>query len=141
MAKKVTKILKMVVPGGKAAPGVPLGPVLGGAGVNIGEFIKQFNEATADKGGMLMNVILTAYDDRSFTFELKSPPASALLKKAAGIEKGSGKNAQSRAGRVTRAQVRAIATEKLPDLNCVDVDSAMKIIEGSARSMGIQVVE
>ncbi len=141
MAKKQTKTIKLVVPGGKAAPGVPLGPVLGGAGVNIGEFIKQFNAETANKNGMLMNVVLTAYDDRSFEYIIKSSPMSALIKAAAGIGKGASKNRTQTAGKLTTEQVRAIAMEKLPDSNANDVEAAMQMVRGTARSMGVKIID
>ncbi len=138
-AKKVTKKIKVVVPAGKANPAPPLGPALGQAGVNIGDFVNKFNEATKASMGDLVPVEISVYEDRSFTFVLKTPPASSLLKKAAGIEKGSGKNLVSKAGSVTKAQVKEIAEKKMKDLNANDVNAAMKIIEGSARSMGIEV--
>ncbi len=141
MAKKATKTIKLVVPGGKAAPGVPLGPVLGGAGVNIGEFIKQFNAETADKNGMLMNVILQAYDDRSFDYVIKSSPMSALIKAKLGIAKGSGKNASSFVGKITRKQMEEIAQEKMQYSNANDIDAVIKMIEGTCRSMGVKIAE
>ncbi len=141
MAKKVNKIIKLVVPGGKAAPGVPLGPVLGGAGVNIGEFIKQFNADTADKMGMLMNVVLTSYDDRSFTYEIKSSPMSALVKAKIGIQKGSGKCKSSTAGKITRQQMIEIAEDKMKYTNGNDVEAVVKMIEGTCRSMGVRIVD
>jgi large subunit ribosomal protein L11 len=141
MAKKQTKIIKLVVAGGKAAPGVPLGPVLGSAGVNIGEFIKQFNAETADKGGMLMNVVLTVYDDRSFDYILKSSPMSALIKAAAGIGKGASKNRTQTVGKLTIDQVRSIAMEKLPDSNANDVEAVMQMVRGTARSMGVKIID
>ncbi|MEM1165601.1 MAG: 50S ribosomal protein L11 [Planctomycetota bacterium] len=140
MAKReVVNQIKVMAPGGSATPGPPLGPALGAAGVNPGQFIQQFNAATADKGGMMMGCVITVYSDRSFEFELKSPPASALLKKAAGVEKGSGTPQNMDGGTITRDQVREIAQEKMEDLNAWDVESAMRMIEGSARSMGIVV--
>lgn len=141
MAKKVNKIIKMVVPGGKAAPGVPLGPVLGGAGVNIGEFIKQFNADTADKNGMLMNVVLTSYDDRTFDYVIKSSPMSALVKAKIGITKGSGKNNLSSAGKITRKQMEEIAEDKLQYTNGNDIEAVIKMIEGTCRSMGVRIVD
>ena len=140
MAKKLTKVIKLVVTAGKAAPGVPLGPVLGGAGVNIGEFIKQFNEKTASKMGMPMNVVLTAYDDRSFDFILKSPPVSALIMAAAGIPKGASKVTQT-IGKITKAQAEAIALEKLPDSNANDILGAYNMVVGAARSMGVKIID
>lgn len=137
--REVVQQLKVMAPGGSATPGPPLGPALGAAGVNPGQFIQQFNAATADKGGMMMGCVITVYSDRSFEFELRSPPASALLKKAAGVEKGSGTPQSMDGGKVTRDQIREIAKEKMSDLNAWDEESAMRMIEGSARSMGIVV--
>lgn len=139
MAKKIAKKIKLQIPAGKANPAPPLGPALGQAGVNIGEFVNQFNEKTREMMGDIVSTEITVYDDRSFTFIMKSSPASSLLLKAAGIQKGSGKNATKKVGTVTKAQVREIAEKKLEDLNANDVEAAMKIIEGSARSMGIEV--
>ncbi|MGP1346978.1 MAG: 50S ribosomal protein L11 [Phycisphaerales bacterium] len=140
MAKReLTRVMKIMAPGGKATPGPPLGPALGAAGVNPGQFIQQFNAATADKGGLMMGCIIKVYSDRTFEFELRSSPASALLKKAAGVEKGSGTPQDRAGGKVTREQVRAIAQEKLADLNTADVEAAMLMVEGTARSMGIVV--
>ena len=139
MAKKITKKLKLVITGGAATPAPPTGPALGQAGVNIGEFVKQFNDATAQMRGEVVPVEITVYEDRTFTFILKTPPASALILKALGKEKGSGKNAVSKIGTLTKAQVREIAEKKMPDLNANDIEAAMKIIEGSARSMGVEV--
>ena len=139
MAKKVIKKLKLQVPGGAANPAPPVGPALGQAGVNIGEFVTKFNAATQQMRGDIIPVEISVYEDRTFSFVLKTPPASRLLLKALGKESGSGKNAVSKIGTVTKAQVREIAERKLPDLNTKDVDHAMKIIEGTARSMGIDV--
>jgi large subunit ribosomal protein L11 len=139
MAKKVTKKLKLVIPAGKANPAPPVGPALGQAGVNIGEFVKQFNDATKDMVGDIVPVEISVYEDRTFTFVLKTPPASSLILKAMGKEKGSGKNAVSKIGSITKAQLKEIAEKKMPDLNANDIDSAMKIITGSARSMGVDV--
>ncbi|MCD8494744.1 MAG: 50S ribosomal protein L11 [Candidatus Pacebacteria bacterium] len=139
MAKKIVKTLKLQIKGGQANPAPPLGPALGQAGVNIGEFVNQFNAATSAQMGETVSVLLDVYDDRTFSFVIKTAPASALIKKAAGIKSGSGKNAQKKAGSITTAQLRQIAEEKLPDLNAHDIDAAMKIIEGSARSMGVQI--
>jgi len=138
MAEAVKKI-KVQIPAGKANPAPPLGPALGQAGVNIGEFVNQFNEKTREMGNDIIPVEISVYEDRSFSFVLKTPPASSLLMKAAGVQKGSGKNLTSKAGSVTKAQVREIAEKKMPDLNANDVDAAAKIIEGTARSMGIEV--
>ncbi len=139
MAKKIIKKVKVIAPAGKATPAPPLGPTLGQAGVNIGDFTKKFNDATKTMIGDMIPVVITVYDDRSYDFVLKTPPASSLILKAVGIEKGSGKHAVKRAGTITKAQVRAIAERKLPDLNASDIDAAMKIIEGSCRSMGVDV--
>ncbi len=139
MAKKITKKLKLVIPAGKANPAPPVGPALGQAGVAIGEFVKQFNDATAKMAGDIVPVEITVYEDRTFTFVLKTPPASSLILKAMGKEKGSGKNAVSKIGSITKAQLKEIAEKKMPDLNANDIDAAMKIIAGSARSMGVDV--
>ncbi len=139
MAKAIKKQLKLVIPAGKANPAPPVGPALGQAGVNIGEFVKKFNDGTKAMGNDMVPVIITVYEDRSFDLAFKTPPASDLIKKAIGIEKGSGKNKVSKAGTITKAQVRAIAERKMPDLNATDIEAAMKIIEGSARSMGVDV--
>lgn len=140
MAKKVVAQIKLQLPAGKATPAPPVGPALGQHGVNIMEFCKQFNAKTADNAGMIIPVVLTVYADRSFTFELKTPPASILLKKAAGVEKGSGEPNRNKVGKVTREQVREIAKTKMQDLNANDIEAAMLMIEGTARSMGIEVV-
>jgi len=139
MAKKITKKIKLQAPAGKATPAPPLGPALGQAGVNIGEFVVKFNDATREMMGDIVPVEITVYEDRTFTFILKTPPASNLLMKAAGVEKGSGKNRVSKAGSVTKDQVRQIAERKMADLNANDIDAASKIIAGTARSMGIDV--
>ena len=139
MAKKITRKLKLVIPAGKANPAPPIGPALGQAGINIGDFVKRFNDATKAMGNDLVPVVVSVYEDRTFNFILKTPPASSLILKAAGIEKGSGKNVVSKAGKITKAQVKEIAEKKLKDLNANDVDAAMKIIEGTARSMGVEV--
>ena len=139
MAKKLVKKLKLQIPAGKANPAPPVGPALGQAGVNIGEFVTKFNAATAPMSGDIIPVEISVFDDRSFTFVLKTPPASNLLLKALGIEKGSGKNAVSKVGTVTKAQLRTIAEKKMSDLNANDVEQAIKIIAGTARSMGIEV--
>ena len=141
MAKKVVKKLKLQIPAGKATPAQPIGPALGQAGINIGEFVTKFNEATREMIGDIIPVEISVYEDRSFSFVMKTPPASNLLLKAAGVEKGAGKSLLSKAGKVTKAQVREIAEKKLRDLNTDNVEQAMKIIEGSARSMGIEVVK
>lgn len=137
---KVTKKLKIELPAGKATPAPPVGTTLGPTGINIGEFVKQFNDATKNKIGDIIPAEISIYEDRSFKFVLKTSPASSLLKKAAGIEKGSGKAGTQKSGKVTKAQIREIAEIKLPDLNANSLDEAVRIIEGSARSMGIEVV-
>jgi large subunit ribosomal protein L11 len=139
MVKTVTKQIKLQAPGGQATPGQKLGPVLGQAGINIGEFVTKFNAATQDKMGMTIPVVISVYDDRTFDFELKTPPASYLLLKAIGKDKGSGKNLVSKAGTATKAQIREVAETKMVDLNAKDTEGAMRIIEGTARSMGIEV--
>jgi len=139
MAKKIIKKVKVSAPAGKATPAPPLGPTLGQAGVNIGDFTKKFNDATKNMGNDIVPVVITVYEDRTYDFVLKTPPASSLILKAAGIEKGSGKQALKKAGSITRAQVKEIAEKKMPDLNANDIEGAMKIIEGSARSLGIEV--
>lgn len=141
MAKKVIGFIKLQIPAGQANPSPPVGPALGQHGVNIMEFCKAFNARTQDKMGYIIPVEITVYADRSFTFITKTPPASTLLLKAAGLEKGSGEPNKNKVGKVTRAQVEEIAKTKMPDLNATDIDAAMRIIEGTARSMGIEVVE
>ena len=141
MAKKVKTILKLQLPAGAANPAPPVGTVLGPQGINLQEFCKQFNEATKDMKGDIVPAQITIFEDRSFKFILKTPPAAALLKKAAGIEKGSGNPLTTKVGKVTRADVRAIAEKKLPDLNTTDLDAAEKIIRGTAKNMGIEVTE
>lgn len=139
MAKKVVKKLKLQIAGGKANPAPPVGPALGQAGINIGDFVKKFNDATKDKMGDIVPVEISVYDDRSYSFVLKTPPASSLILKAVKQEKGSGKPNLKKIGTITKAQVREIAEKKLPDLNATDIEAAMKIIAGSARSMGVDV--
>ncbi len=141
MAKKVTKKLKIVFPAGKATPAPPAGPILGQAGINIGEFIKQFNDATREMMGQTIPAEITVYEDRSFTFILKTPPASSLITRALGVEKGSGKPNTAKIGKLSKAQLREIAETKMPDLNANDVEAAMKIIAGTARSMGVDIKE
>jgi large subunit ribosomal protein L11 len=140
MAKKVIAQIKLQLPAGKATPAPPVGPALGQHGVNIMEFCKQFNAKTADQPGMIIPAVLTVFADRSFTFILKTPPASVLLKKAAGLEKASGEPNKVKVGKVTLDQVREIAELKKVDLNANDVDAAMEMIKGTANSMGIEVV-
>ena len=139
MAKKVMAIVKLQCPAGAANPSPPVGPALGQHGVNIMEFCKAFNARTQDKQGLIIPSVITIFADRSFTFELKTPPAAVLLKRAAKLEKGSGEPNRNKVGKVTRAQVREIAEIKMPDLNAHDIDAAMNIVAGTARSMGIEV--
>lgn len=139
MAKKVIKIVKLQIPAGKANPAPPVGPALGQAGINIMGFCKEFNAQTADKAGLIIPVEITVYEDRSFTFILKTPPAAVLLKKAAGIESGSGEPNKKKVATVKRDKVREIAEAKMPDLNAASVEAAMLMVEGTARSMGIVI--
>lgn len=141
MAKKVKAIVKLQCPAGKANPAPPVGPALGQHGVNIMEFVKQYNERTAPQMGTIIPVEITIFDDRTFTFVTKTPPAPTLLIKAAGVPKGSGEPNKKKVGTVTRAKVEEIAKIKMPDLNANTLDAAVKIIEGTARSMGLTVVE
>jgi len=141
MAKRIVGMIKLQVPAGQANPAPPVGPALGQHGVNIMEFCKAFNARTQKQQGMIIPAVITVYHDRSFTFITKTPPASILLKKAAGIEKGSHSPSKETEGKVTRSQVREIAELKMEDLNANDVEGAMKIIEGTARSMGMLVVD
>lgn len=141
MAKKITKMVKLQVPAGKATPAPPVGPVLGQAGVNIMSFVKDFNDRTAKQAGLIIPVEITVYEDRSFTFICKTPPAAVLLKKAAGLEKASGEPNKNKVGKVTREQVKEIAETKMPDLNANTVEAAMRLVEGTARSMGIEVTD
>ncbi len=140
MAKReLVKTFKIMAPGGKATPAPPLGPVLGANGVNPGQFIQQFNAATAQLNGKLVGCIVRAFSDRSFEFEVKSSPASVLILEAAGVEKGSGNPNKEKVGKITREQVRKIAQEKMPDLNSTTIEAAMRVIEGTARQMGVTV--
>jgi large subunit ribosomal protein L11 len=141
MAKKVVGELKLQIPAGKANPSPPVGPALGQRGINIMEFCKAFNEKTKDMMGFNIPVIITVYSDKSFTFVTKQPPATDFIKKAAGIQKGSDNPLKNKVGKLTKAQVQEIAEKKMPDLNTKDIDQAMKIIEGSARSIGIEIVD
>ncbi|HHE64969.1 MAG TPA: 50S ribosomal protein L11 [Bacteroidetes bacterium] len=141
MAKKVIAYIKLQIPAGQANPSPPVGPALGQHGVNIMEFCKAFNAKTQDKVGYIIPVVITVYADRSFSFVTKTPPASTLLLKAAKIEKGSGEPNLKKVGKVTKQQVEEIAKTKMPDLNAANLEAAMRIIEGTARSMGIEVVE
>ena len=142
MAKKelVTK-LKLQAPGGQATPAPPIGPALGQHGVNIGQFVQQFNAATTALNGMMVGVVISVFSDRSFTFEVKSPPAAVLLKDAAKVAKGSGVPNKDKVGQVTKAQLRAIAQKKLPDLNSNSVEAAERVVAGTARSMGIDIID
>jgi large subunit ribosomal protein L11 len=141
MAKKITAYVKLQVPAGKANPAPPIGPALGQHGVNIMEFCKQFNAKTANLGDINIPVVITIFSDRSFTFITKTPPAADLLKKTLGIGKGSAKPNREKIGKVTRQQLRDIAETKLPDLNCTDIESAVRTIEGTAKNMGLEVVD
>jgi len=141
MAKKILGKIKLQIPAGQANPAPPVGPALGQQGVNIMDFCKAFNATTQDRAGLVIPVIITVYQDRSFTFITKSPPASSLLKRAAGLAKGSGVPNRDKVGKVTREQLKEIAKQKAEDLNATDIERAMKIIEGTARSMGIQVTD
>ena len=141
MAKKVSKVVKLQCEAGKASPAPPIGPALGQAGVNIMGFVKEFNERTAQQAGLIIPVVITVYEDRSFTFITKTPPAAVLLKKAAGIPKGSGVPNRDKVAKVGRDKVREIAELKMPDLNANTVEQAMSMVEGTARSMGIEIVD
>ena len=141
MAKKITGYIKLQVPAGKANPAPPIGPALGQHGVNIMEFCKAYNAATEAMRGTIIPVEITIYEDRTFSFITKTPPAAELIKKAAGVPKGSGVPHREKVGKISRDQVREIATTKLPDLNANDIESAMKIVEGTARSMGVTVAD
>ena len=141
MAKKVTGYIKLQIPAGKATPAPPVGPALGQHGVNIMEFTKQFNAKTADKGDLIIPVVITVYSDRSFSFITKTPPAPVLIKKAAGLAKASGVPNKQKVGSITKAQVKEIAELKMPDLNAASLEAAMSMIEGTAKSMGITVKE
>jgi large subunit ribosomal protein L11 len=141
MAKEVVALVKLQAPGGQATPAPPVGPALGQHGVNIGQFVSQFNEATRQLNGMPVPVVISIHADRTFTFVVKSPPAAVLLKEAAQLAKGSGEPNKEKVGTVTREQVRQIAERKMQDLNAFEVDAAARIIEGTARSMGVEVVD
>ena len=141
MAKKVIAQVKLQLPGGGASPAPPVGPALGQHGANIMEFVKSFNERTKNQAGTILPVIITIYQDRSFTYIVKTPPAAELIKQAIGIQKGSGEPNKNKVGKITRQQLREIAEKKLPDLNTNDIEAAAKIIEGTARSMGVEVIE
>jgi large subunit ribosomal protein L11 len=139
MAKAVTRVLKLQIPAGKATPAPPLGPTLGQVGVNIGEFTTRFNDATREMMGDKVSVVLSVFDDRTFDFIVKTPPTSSLILKSLNIPKGSGKNLTSKVGTLSKAQVKEIAERKMPDINANDLDAASKIVEGTARSMGVEV--
>jgi len=139
MAKKVVAVIKLAITAGKANPAPPIGPALGQHGVNIMMFCKEYNARTSDQAGMVVPVEISVYEDRSFTFILKTPPASKLIAKAAGVERGSGEPNRKKVGSITRTQLREIAQAKLPDLNANDIEAAMNIVEGTARNMGITV--
>ena len=141
MAKKLVKKIKVQAVGGKATPAPPLGPVLGQAGINIGEFVNKFNAATAQMGDDIIPAEITIYQDRTFDFKLKTPPASDLLRKAAGVEKGAANPLAGKVGKISRAKIHEIAERKMEDLNANDIEAASKIIEGTARSMGIEVAD
>jgi len=141
VAKEIKTIVKLQIPGGKATPAPPIGPALGQAGINIQQFCVQFNDRTKEQVGSIIPVVITVFEDRSFTFITKTPPASDLLKKACKIQKGSGNSKQDKVATITRAQLREIAAVKMPDLNANDIEAAARIIEGSAKNMGIVVVD
>ena len=141
MAKKVARVVKLQVPAGKATPAPPVGPALGQAGVNIMAFVKDFNERTAKQAGLIIPVEITVFEDRSFTFITKTPPAAVLLKKAAGIEKASGEPNKTKVAKLPLAKAREIAESKMPDLNAASIEAATSMIEGTARSMGIEIVD
>ena len=139
MAKQIDKLVKLQIPAGKATPAPPVGPALGQAGINIMDFTKAFNAQTADQAGMLIPVVISVYDDKSFTFITKQPPMSALLKKIAGVQKGSGEPNTNKVATITKAQVEEVANQKMPDLNAASLEAAMRIVEGTAKSMGFVV--
>jgi large subunit ribosomal protein L11 len=139
MAKKAVKQVKLIIPAGKATPAPPIGPALGQAGINIGDFTKKFNDQTKNQAGDVLPVVITTYDDRSYDFVVKTPVTSQLILKAMGKEKGSGKPNTVKIGTISKAKIREIAEKKLPDLNATTVEQAMKIVEGTARNMGVEV--
>ena len=139
--KKISAVVKLQLPAGKATPGPPVGSSLGPHGINIAGFTKEFNEKTASQAGLIIPVVVTIYTDRSFSFVLKTPPAAILIMKAIGLEKGSAVPNKTKVGTITKEQVRQIAQTKMPDLNCTSIESAMSMIEGAARSMGVEVVD
>ena len=139
--KEIAKIIKLQIPAGKATPAPPVGPALGGTGINIMQFVKEFNDKTAKEAGMIIPIVLTVYKDKSFTFITKEPPMAVLIKKAAKIEKASGKPNRDKVATITKAQVEEIAKQKMPDLNAASLEAAMSMVEGTARSMGVIVAE
>lgn len=139
MAKKIKAITKLVIPAGKATPAPPIGPSLAQYGINLGDFVKQFNDASRSMAGFKVGVEITIYEDRSFSFIIKQPPASELIKKAAGVEKGSGMPNKNKIAKISKAQLKKIAEQKMPDLNTTDIDAAMRTIAGTARDMGIEI--
>lgn len=139
MAKKVVRLVKLQIPAGKANPAPPVGPTLGGAGVNIGEFVKRFNDVTKEMGNNIVPVVISVYDDRTFDFITKTPTTASLILKAVGLEKGSGTPNTAKVGKITKAQVKAIAEQKMPDLNAKDIEGAMRMVEGSCKALGIEV--
>lgn len=141
MPKKVTAVIKLQIPAGKATPAPPVGPALGQHGVNIMAFVKEYNERTANQAGLIIPVEITVYEDRSFTFVTKTPPAAVLIKRALGLETASSNPNTKKVGKLTRAQVREIAETKMPDLNATTIEAAMRMIEGTARSMGVEIAE
>lgn len=141
MAKKITGYIKLQIPGGSANPSPPVGPALGQKGVNIMEFCKQFNAKTQDSKGMIIPVVITVFADKSFTFITKVPPVAILIKKAVGIESASGEPNRKKVGKITQAQIRAIAQQKMPDLNTIDLEAAMRMVAGTACSMGVEIVD
>jgi large subunit ribosomal protein L11 len=141
MAKKIKKIVKLHIAAGKANPAPPVGPALAPTGINMAEFCQKFNADTQQNAGFKIPVVITVYDDRSYTYNLKEPPASQLIKKALGLEKGSGESNKKKVGKITKAQLQEIAERKMKDLNANDMEAALKILEGSAKSLGVEVVE
>ena len=141
MAKKVSSIVKIQIPAGKATPAPPIGSVLGPKGINIAGFVKEFNDRTASQAGFIIPCVITIYEDRTFTFVLKTPPAAVLIRKEAGIEKGSGKPNKDKVAKLTKSQIRKIAEMKMPDLNASSIEAAISMVAGTARSMGVEVVE
>ena len=139
--KKVTKMIKLQIPAGKATPAPPVGPALGSSGVNIMQFVKEFNDRTANQPGMIIPVVINVYQDKSFDFVTKVPPVAVLIKKSINLAKGSGKPNMDKVAKITKAQVKEIAEKKMPDLNAANIESAMRMVEGTARSMGVTVVE